>query len=413
MLSTPDLEEPSNMTDSFKIALGGIRVIDLTEARGLYAGKMLADFGADVIKVEPSGGIQARKVGPFKDDVPHLETSLYFINFNTNKRGITLNLDSPGGKGIFRKLITRIDVLIEDFDPGVMKSKHLDYTVLRKLNRGLVMASISGFGQDGPYSRYKAPDIVNFAMGGLMYSSGAPEAAPVVAPGGQAFQGASILAVSGILAALLLRLRTGEGQLVDISAHEVMASQNHEQIMRYSTKSDIGGRTGSQHSAAPARIFPCQDGYVHICVLRTGQWRSFLELVGKPEMLADEMWDDAFLRRRNHDLIDPFAAEYMKSRTKAEIVEICQARGIPCTPVNTPKDFFNDPHVKARAFFTEVEHPAIGTHFYVGPAYKMSQTPCRIERPAPLLGQHNQEIFCEELGYSKEELARFKTEGII
>jgi len=296
--------------------------------------------------------------------------------------------------------VARTDVVIEDHDPGVMRSKNLDYSVLKELNRGLVMASISGFGQDGPYSWYKAPDIVSFAMGGLMYSSGDPEAAPVVAPGEQAFHGASILAVSGILAALLLRLSTGEGQLVDISAHEVMASQNHEQIMRYSTKSDIGGRTGSQHSAAPARIFPCKDGYVHICVLRPNQWRSFLELVGKPEILADEVWDDAFLRRRNNDLIDPFATEYTMSRTRAEITEVCQAKGIPCTPVNTPEDFFNDPHIKARAFFTEVEHPAIGRHFYPGSAFRLSQTPCRIDRPAPLLGQHNQEIYCGELGRS-------------
>ncbi len=401
------------MTATYQTALGGLRVLDLAEARGLFAGKMLADFGADVIKIEPPEGSRARRVGPFKNDIPDIESSLYFINFNTNKRGITLNIDRPAGKDIFRKLVARVDVVVEDHDPGVMRSKNLDYPVLKEINRRLVMASITGFGQDGPYNWYKAPDIVNFAMGGLMNSSGAPESAPVVAPGDQAFHGASILAVSGILAALFLRLRTGEGQLVDISAHEVMASQNHEQIMRYSTKSDIGGRTGSQHSAAPARIFPCKDGYVHICVLRTGQWRSFLELVGKPETLTDEMWDDAFLRRRNHDLIDPFAAEYTKDRTKAEIVEACQARGIPCTPVNNPEDFFNDPQIKARAFFTELEHPAIGSHYYPGSAYRMSRTPCLIDRPAPLLGQHNKEVYGKLLGYSDEELAGFKTEGII
>jgi crotonobetainyl-CoA:carnitine CoA-transferase CaiB-like acyl-CoA transferase len=192
-----------------------------------------------------------------------------------------------------------------------------------------------------------------------------------------------------------------------------MASQNHEQIMRYSTKSDIGGRTGSQHSAAPARIFPCKDGFVHICVLRPGQWRSFLELIGKPEVLLDEMWDDAFLRRRNHDLIDPFTEEYTRSRTKAEIVQTCQAKGIPCTPVNTPEDFFHDPHVKAREFFTELEHPVIGRYFYPGPVGRLSQTPCCMVRPAPLLGQHNKEVYCSELGYSDEDLARFKSGGII
>jgi crotonobetainyl-CoA:carnitine CoA-transferase CaiB-like acyl-CoA transferase len=401
------------MTGNFNAALGSVRVLDLTEERGLYAGKLLADLGADVIKVEKPEGSQSRHKGPFKDDVPALESSLYFINFNTNKRGITLNLDIPAGRDIFMQLAKRFDVVIEDYKPGVMQCKGLDYQVLRELNQRLIMASISGFGQDGPYSQYKAPDIVNFAMGGLMYSSGTPEAAPVVAPGEQAYHGASILAVFGILAALYLRLRTNEGQLVDISAHEVMAAQNHEQIMRYSTRSDIGGRTGSQHAAAPARIFPCKDGYVHICVLRPGHWRSFLELVGNPELLMDEMWYDSFLRRRHNDIIDPFAAEFTIRRTKMEIAELCQERGIPCTPVNTPGDFSHDPHVKARGFITEIEHQVIGQHSYLGSPYKLSLTPCRVERPAPLLGQHNKEVYCGELGYEEEEMARLKTEGTI
>jgi crotonobetainyl-CoA:carnitine CoA-transferase CaiB-like acyl-CoA transferase len=401
------------MTNNINAALGSVRVLDLTEERGLYAGKLLADLGADVIKIEKPEGSQARQMGPFKDDMPALESSLYFINFNTNKRGITLNLDRPAGKDIFRQLTKKSDVVIEDYEPGMMKSKGLDYPALRELNRRLIMASVSGFGQDGPYSRYKAPDIVNFAMGGLMYSSGTPEAAPVVAPGEQAYHGASIIAAFGILAALCLRLSTDEGQLVDISAHEVMASQNHEQIMRYSVRSDIGGRTGSQHAAAPARIFSCKDGYVHICVLRPGHWRSFLELVGNPEVLMDDMWYDSFLRRRHHDLIDPFAVEFTKSRTKTEIAELCQARGIPCTPVNTPEDFSHSPHVKTRDLITEIEHPVIGQHSYLSSPYRLSQTPCRIERPAPLLGQHNKEIYCEELGYPEEELTRFKAEGII
>ncbi len=394
-------------------ALGPVKVLDLAEDRGLFAGKMLADFGADVIKVEKPAGSRARSVPPFKDDLPGLESSLYFINFNTNKRGVTLDIDLPAGKEIFEKLVARADVVIEDFDPGVMGLKGLDYPSLKQLNRGIVMASITGFGQDGPYSQYRAPDIVNFAMGGLMYSSGTANTAPVTAPGEQAYHGVSILAVSAILAALFLRRKTGEGQQVDVSAHEVMASQNHEQIMRYSTRFDIGGRTGSQHSAAPARIFPCKDGHVHLSVLRANQWRSFLDLVGKPDTLTDSMWDDAFVRRRNNDLIDPYAEEYTKSRNKAEISEICQSKGIPCTPVNTPQDFSRDPHIKAREFITEVEHPVIGRHSYLGSAYRLSRTPCRVSRPAPLLGQHNQEIFGGELGYSGEDLVRLKTEGAI
>lgn len=394
-------------------ALSQIRVLDLTEERGLYTGKLLADLGADVIKMERPEGSRARFRGPFKDDTPSLENSLYFINFNTNKRGITLNPDKPEGREIFRRLVKLSDILIEDDEPGVMESRGWGYSALKELNRRLIMASISGFGQDGPYSRYKAPDIVNFAMGGLMYSSGSAETAPVTAPGEQSYQAAAIQAAFSILAALCLRLTTGKGQWLDISAHEVMAAQNHEQIMRYSTRSDIGGRTGSQHSAAPARIFPCKDGYVHICVLRPNHWRSFLDLVGNPEVLQGEMWDDSFQRRRNHDLIDPFTVEFTKNRTKTEITTLCQARGIPCTPVNSPEDFINDPHIKSRFFTTEVEHPVIGKHTYLGSPFRLSRTPCCVNRPAPLLGQHNQEVYCGELGYSNIELEELRGKGII
>jgi crotonobetainyl-CoA:carnitine CoA-transferase CaiB-like acyl-CoA transferase len=401
------------MTGNFDMALGGIRVLDLAEDRGLYAGKLLADLGADVIKVEKPEGSKARRIGPFKDDVPSLESSLYFVNFNTNKRGITLNLDSSAGMDIFKQLATRADVVIEDFEPGTTEPQGLDYSSLRELNQRLVVASVTGFGRDGPYSRYKAPDIVNFAMGGIMYISGDPNEAPVVAPCEQAYHSASIIAVFGILAALYQRLSTGEGQLVEVSAHEVLAAVNEELIMRHSVTFEIEGRYGSQHTTAPARIYPCKDGYVHILALRPAHWRSLLELLGNPEALMDEAWYDSRFRRLNADIIDPIVTQFTMNHTKAEVTELCQARQISCSPVNTPADFANDPHVKERAFITEIEHPVIGRHSYFGSAYRLSQTPCRIERPAPLLGQHNNEVYCEELGYPHEKLAELKADGII
>lgn len=401
------------MTGKFDMALGGIRLLDLAEDRGLYASKLLADLGADVIKVERPEGSKSRRIGPFKDDVPGPESSLYFINFNTNKRGITLNLYSPAGRDIFKQLARRSDVVIEDFEPGVMKSLGLDYPVLREVNRRIILASVTGFGEDGPYSSYKAPDIVSFAMGGLMYISGEPERAPVVAPCEQAYHSASIIVAFGVLAALYQRLTTDEGQLVEVSAHEVLAAINEELIMRYSLTFEIEGRYGSQHTSAPARIYPCKDGYVHIVVLRVGHWRSLLELLGNPEIVMDEAWYDPRFRRLNADIIDPIVTEFTLSHTKTEIVKLCQARHIPCTPVNTPADFASDPHVKERAFITKVEHPVIGWHGYLSPPYRLSETPCRIERPAPLIGQHNKEVYCGELGYSGKELAKFNAEGII
>lgn len=400
------------MTGDSPAALEGLRVLDLTEERGLYAGKMLADFGADVIKIEKPEGSKARQLGPFKDDVPAPENSLYFINFNTNKRGITLNLDSSTGQDIFRRLAALADVVIEDSEVGRMASLGLDYPVLKELNQGLIMASVTGFGQTGPYSAYKAPDIVSFAMGGLMNINGPGDAPPVVAPCEQSYYSAAIVSVFGILAALFLRTSTGEGQLVDASAHEVGATLSGG-IMHYSNTSQIVKRAGSQFGAVPGRIYPCKDGYVHILTIRPNHWRGFLKVMGNPEILMGEEWHSGAFRNSNADIIDAHVAEFTMAHPKMEIAEMCQANGVPCTPVNTTADFSRDPHIKERGFFIEIEHPVIGRHSYPSPPYRLSKTPCRINRPAPLLGQHNREVFCEELGYSSDELAGLKTEGII
>jgi len=401
------------MTDKSGQALDKVRVLDLTEDRGLYVGKMLADLGAEVIKIEKPDGSKARQVGPFKDDVPSLESSLYFINFNTNKKSITLNLQSPAGQDIFRKLVQKSDIVTEDFEPGVMKSLGLDYPVLKELNKGIILASVTGFGQDGPYCHYNAPDIVSFAMGGIMYISGEPERAPVVAPCEQAYHGTSIIATFGIITALYQRLSTGEGQMVDISAHEVMTAMNEELVMRYSLTFDIEERCGSQHKSSPARIYPCKDGYVHLVVLRAHHWINLLEIMGNPELLMDEVWLDTGFRRVNTDFIDPIIAEFTMNYTKKELTEMCQARQISCTPVNTAADCTDDAHVKDRALITEIEHPVIGRHRYIGPPYRLHETPCRIERPAPQLGQHNKDVYSGQLGYSDTELARLKAEGVI
>lgn len=400
------------MTDNSNTILGGVRVLDLTENRGEFTGKFLADLGADVIKVEKPQGCYSRSIGPFKDDLPGLENSLHFLHFNTNKRGITLNISHPAGKDVFCRLIKGADVVIEDFEAGKMKSLGLDYEALQPQNPRLIFASVTGFGQSGPYCMYKAPDIVSFATGGLMYTSGAAAEAPVVAPCEQAFHGTSIITAFGILSALFLRNKTGKGQFVHVSAHEAVASFS-QAAMRYSVTSGIGGRTGSQFPAAPARIYPCKDGYVHPLVFYVNHWRSFRELLGNPDIFMDKAWDDAVFRVKNVDLIDPLVNDFFMSRTKAEITELCQLKGIPCTPVNTPADNYQDAHLIARGFFTEMEHPVMGTYSYPGAPYKFSETPCRSTRSAPLLGQHNREIYSGELGLKEPDLERLKTEEAI
>jgi CoA:oxalate CoA-transferase len=403
---------PQGMTVNNNSILGGTRVLDLTENRGEFAGRFLADLGADVIKVERPQGCYSRSIGPFKNDIPGAENSLHFLHFNTNKRGITLNLRSPAGQDIFCRLIKRADVVIEDFEAGKMKSLGLDFEDVQPQNPRLIFASITGFGQSGPYCQYKAPDIVSFATGGLMYTSGAASEAPVVAPCEQAFHGASIISAFGILSALFLRKKTGKGQQVHVSAHETVASFS-QAVMRYSVTSGAGGRTGSQFPAAPARIYPCKDGYVHPLVFYVNHWRSFRELLGNPDIFMDKAWDDAVFRLKNVDLIDPYVNNFFMSRTKAEITGLCQSKGIPCTPVNTPADNYQDAHLIARGFFTELEHPVMGTYSYPGAPYKFSETPCRIARSAPLLGQHNREFYLSELGLKDFDLDNLRTEGVI
>ncbi|OGO22188.1 MAG: hypothetical protein A2Z28_01270 [Chloroflexi bacterium RBG_16_51_9] len=403
------------MTDNSTSALDSVRVLDLTEERGLYAGKMLADFGADVIKIEKPEGSKARRTGPFKDDVPGLENSLYFLYFNTNKRGITLDVDMPAGQDIFKQLVKRVDVVIEDAEVGRMQSIGLDYPVIRELNPGIIMASVTGFGQTGPYRNYKAPDIVSFAMGGLMNASGPADEAPVVAPSVQSYYSASIASVYGILAALFLRMSTGEGQLVDVSAHEVMAIFSGNGLMSYSNTAQIARRNGSQFGAVPGRIYPCMDGYVHILTVRPNHWQGFLEVLrmGNLDMSVGEEWNNAGFRNSNVDIIDAHVTEFTMTRTKMEITELCQAKGVPCTPVNTPLEFARDSHVKERGLIIKIEHPVIGRHSYFSPPYRLSKTPCRIRRSAPLLGEHNREVYYGELGHTDKELAKLKSAGII
>jgi CoA:oxalate CoA-transferase len=393
-------------------ALNGIKVLDMAEDRGLYVAKMLADLGADVIKIENPNGSPARHVCPFKNDTPGLESSLYFLNFNTNKRGITLNIESSSGQGIFKQLVRRSDILIEDSSVGRMHSLGLDYPILQDINRGLIMASLTGFGQAGPYAMYKAPDIVSQAMGGLMYVNGPLNAAPVIAPGEQSYYSVSAAAVCGILAALFLRLRTHEGQLIEASTHEVMATLAGG-IMQYSNNGQIAQRSGSRFSTVPGRIYPCLDGYFHILTIRPNHWRGFLEVLRNPEILMGEEWLSAKYRNTHADIIDARVIEFTMKHTRMEIAELCQARGVPCTPVNTPADYYQDRHVQERGFFMEIEHPVIGRFIYPGPPCRLSKTPCRIERAAPLLGQHNQEVYCQELGYNVAELANFKASGIV
>jgi crotonobetainyl-CoA:carnitine CoA-transferase CaiB-like acyl-CoA transferase len=354
----------------------------------------LADLGAEVVKVEPREGAEERRWGPFKDDVPHPERSLYFLYSNSNKKGIQLDLPDPADKESFKELVKRTDVVIESFQPGYLASLGLGYEDLQVLNPGLVMASVSGFGQTGPHSQYKASEIVSYAMGGVMYLSGDADKPPLSMPYELGFQLASVYTAVGTLIAVRQRRLSGRGQHVDVSSQEVQASQQYI-VINYSALENLLSRMGSRSArggSAPNGAYRCKDGFAEFFILSPWHWRNLFDWMGRPEALNDSIWENRHFRAQNVDVIDPYIHEFAAKFNKLEISEEAQRRHIPIVPINTPGEFFNDAQTRHRGVFEEANHPEVGPHFILGAPYKLSETPCVVRRTAPLLGQHNREV---------------------
>lgn len=405
------------MVEQFRLPLEGLRVIDLADEKGLFCTKLFADLGADVIKVEKPGGDVTRNISPFMNDDPHPEKSLYFAYNNTSKRSITLNLEMVDGREVFRKLAERSDVVVETYRPGYMASLGLDYPKLEKLNSGLVMTSITGFGQTGPYRDFKAPDIVSFAMGGRMYETGYPEMPPLMDGGLQTYYVGSIYAAIATLVALYVRDAIGEGQHVDVSMQECIASVQ-ESSYHYVHTGRILRRAGAQHQhAVPGNIYPCEDGYWSICIGPYSElWAKFISWVISDGVdvgeLADPEYEEPTKRQAELDnKINPMIRKWAMPYTKSEIFEVGQRNGIPVAPVNNAKDVIEDPQLNARGFFEEVSHPVIGRAKYPGIPWRLPGGSLKVGH-APLIGQHNREVY-GELGFSGEDLLILKQAGVI
>ena len=357
-------------------------------------GRLLADLGAEVIKVEPPGGDQGRRLGPFARNVPEAEASLSFSYFNANKKGIVLDLTTPEGRGRLKALAKDIDVILETFPPGVMHEWGLDHSQLSRENPGLVTASITGFGLSGPHSRYKAPSILCSAMGGVMYLCGSEDRPPLAELMSQPYHLASAFAAAGVLLALRHRESTGRGQVVEVSCQEVQAAQQHV-LVNYSANANVLKRAGSRTPVGggmPYGIYPTSDGFCHIVVIATSHWRSFVDWMGKPDALTDAVWDNRHVRIANPDLIEHLTTEFTSQFTKGEFFLQGQARRVTTAPVNTPEEFLRDPHVRHIGLFEEVGHPVLGLAKLVRPPFRLSASPAVIGRGAPLLGQHTEEV---------------------
>ncbi len=391
-------------------ALSGILVLDLSEnISGPYCTKLLADYGAEVIKIErPGGGDIGRSIGPFPQDEPHQERSGLFLLLNTNKKGITLDLER--GTHIFKRLVKEADVVVENFAPGAMSDMGLGYQALAEINPSLIMTSISYFGQWGPYRDYRGADIVAQAMGGLMGLTGEAEREPLKLPGSQAeFQGGLNGAVA-TLCALYFRDQTGQGQHIDISLQEAVASILESAVSIYSYSDLIRGRTGPRNPLqCPSTAMRCRDGWVH--VQAGANWDHFATFLHTPQLMEPRL--ASILRYHYADEVERLIQPWLEGHEVEEIFSSAQEWRIPFAKVLDIDELMEDPQYESRGFFVEIEHPLAGRLPYPGAPFRMSQTPWQVVRPAPLLGEHNDEVYLGRLGLSKEEMARLREGGVI
>ncbi len=412
--------------------LGPYRVLDLSDEKGVLCGKVLADLGADVIKVESPGGDPMRNIGPFYHDIPGPEKSLHWFTFNTSKRSITLDITRPEGREIFKKLVRIADFVLECFPPGYMDSLGLGYEALSKVNPRVVMTSITPFGQTGPYAEYKAYDITGIAMGGLMYLIGEPERPPVRIRASQAYAQVSVQAAAGTMAAHYYRETGGEGQHVDVSMQDAVSNAIDTAQQAWDLQKIIYKRVGHSRPVGERVlrcVYPCKDGYfacwapeefkiltdwMTACGIELDQAevKKWIEITEK--MKAEKMSLSAALTQEQVDYLRQFRVPLLNMLTKQELYEGALTREFGWAPVNTPKDLVESPQLAIRDYFTEVEHPELGvTITYPGAPFKLSETPWRIWGRAPLIGEHNEEVYIGEIGMTQEELSKLKQAGVI
>ena len=393
-------------------------MLDLSGPLGVYCGKLLADMGADVIKVEPPGGDPMRRIGPYFRHGSHPEQSLHWLHFNTNKRSITLNIGAADGAALLRRLAEGADVLLETSPPGYLESLGLGYERLEAATPGLVYASITPFGQTGPYRDFKASDLVGFAMGGYMYVTGWPHTPPTRLWGSQAYHTASNRAFTAILIALYHRLATGQGQYVDVSMQEAVAATTEHVNTTFNYTGEPAVRCGFRHGGQFVATWRCKDGYVSITTNTHQAWddlRAWMDRDGMAgDLLAEEYHDRIILRGEHSEHIEDLIQNWTLLHTREEITEFGQSHHHPWGPAATPDEILDNEQLWGRSYFVEVEDPQSGRSMvYPGAPYQLSQSPWIFSHPAPRIGQHNAEIFRGDLGLSAGELERLSSAGTI
>ena len=410
--------------------LAGLRVLELADAKGQFCGKLMGDLGADVIKIEPPGGQETRTVGPFLDDIPHRERSLSFWHYNTSKRGITLRLETADGADLFRRLVPSADIVLETYAPGYLPALGLGYDTLSRLHSGLIMCSLTPFGQTGPWRDYQTSDLLHMASGGQMASCGydpedVPDAPPIAPGGGNAWHMGCHYAYMAILAAVYQRDRTATGQYIDASIHEACALTTEGAIAVYLYADQVvqrhTGRAASPGKSDRTQFATAQGGWVNttrsgsnLTPARLLKLAAWMDTYGLAQDLLDDKYQNQATIQENSDHIIEVLEHFFANVPREQAWQGGQEQGFPWGAVRTIDEIMDDLHIGERGFFVDVEHPELGRSFtYPGAAAIYNSSPWSISRRAPLIGEHNAEILGGELGLSRLELAVLAESGVI
>lgn len=391
--------------------LEGIRVLDLSRVlAGPYTAMVLADFGADVIKIEtPETGDDSRAFGPFVG-----QESAYFMSLNRGKRSMTLNLKSPEAQALFKEMAKKADVVLENYRPGTMEKFGLGYEVLQAINPRIIYAACSGFGHSGPYMEKPAYDLIVQGMGGIMSITGQEGGEPTRVGASIGDITAGLFAANGIFMALYSRTLSGEGQKVDVAMLDCQVAILENAISRYLVSGTVPGPIGNRHpSITPFEAFRARDGYIIIAVGNDRLWSKFCQMIQRDDLVADKRFITNDSRTNYQKELKAILEEVFPAKTVDEWIEILDGAGIPCGPINTVDRVLTNPQVQARDMIVEIEHPVAGRLKMPGVPIKLSATPGGVEQPAPLLGQHTEEILQELLGISPEQVSELRRKKVI
>ena len=392
--------------------LDGVKVLDLSEdIAGSFCARLLADYGADVLKLEPPGGAALRRMEPFFGDDPHPEKSLFFLVMNLNKKGANLNLDSGTGRAILKELAQHVDVVVETFRPGYLASVGLGYEDLAQLNPGLVMTSITPFGQDGPYSQYQGEEIVNYAMGMIMSISGVQDREPLKHGGFQAQYEGGLNGAAATAMAMFMQENTGQGQHVDVSVTECVASSMMATQTMYAFSGSIQARLRPSGGMF-GNPMPCADGWIIVQAGGGASWKDISGFFEAPELLEPRFSSQA-QRVQSGEELDQIVLNSIEHRGKWDLFpKAAQARML-FGLVQTPLELADCSQLQSREFYREIEHPVIGKIKVPAVLFNLSLTPYSLRVPAPTLGQHNREIYVDGLGYTQQEMCRLRQLSVI